>query len=57
MNSTFIKQISERIYSMLVVNTAAAGIQQKNGAYLTRYIPVSPMLIENMISSRGSMGC
>lgn len=57
MNSTFIKQISERIYSMFVVNTAAAGIQQKNGAYLTRYIPVSPMLIENMISSRGSMGC
>ena len=57
MKSTFIKLISERIYSLFVVNSAAAGIQQNNGVYLTKYIPVSPMLIENMIAAQGSIGC
>jgi len=40
-----------------VVNTAAAGIQQKNGVYITEYIPVTPYLIESMIMAKGSMGC
>lgn len=57
MKYSTVTQISKRIYELFVVNTAAAGIQQSNGAYLTKYIPVTPTLIENMIRSYGSMGC
>ena len=57
MNRNLIKLISEKIFSLFVVNTAAAGIQQKNGIYITKYIPVSPFLIESMILTRGAMGC
>lgn len=42
---------------MFVINTSAAGIQQKDGRYITKYIPITPTLIENMILSKGSMGC
>ena len=56
-NRELIEEISKTIYSLFVVNTAAAGIQQKNGIYITKYIPVSPFLIENMILAKGSMGC
>jgi len=52
-----IRSISEKIFSLFVVNTAAAGIQQKDGKYITKYIPVTPSLIENMIMAKGSMGC
>ena len=57
MDRELIKNISEKIFSLFVVNTAAAGIQQKNGVYITKYIPVTPSLIESMILARGSMGC
>lgn len=57
MNKERIHQISEKIFSLFVVNTSAAGIQQKDGKYITKYIPISPTLIENMILSHGSMGC
>ena len=57
MNRNLIKKISEMIFSLFVVNTAAAGIQQKDGKYITKYIPVTPSLIESMILARGSMGC
>lgn len=57
MLSELIRDISKRIYSLFVVNTYAAGIQQKDGRYITKYIPVSAELIERMISSNGSMGC
>ena len=57
MNRELVEKISKRIYSLFVVNTAAAGIQQKNGAYITKYIPISPSLIEYMILAKGSMGC
>ena len=57
MDRNLIKKISEEIFSLFVVNTAAAGIQQKDGKYITKYIPVTPALIESMILARGSMGC
>lgn len=52
-----IRNIAEYEYSLFVVNTYAAGIQQDNGRYLTRYIPISPFVIENMLLQGGSMGC
>lgn len=52
-----IKRISCLIYDRFVVNLNAAGIQQNNGQYITKYIPVSSILIENMILSHGAMGC
>lgn len=57
MDRNLIKKISEKIFSLFVVNTAAAGIQQKDGKYITKYIPVTPALIESMILANGSMGC
>lgn len=57
MKKQVVKELSELIYNLFVVNSSAAGIQQKNGAYITKYIPISPMLIERMILSNGSMGC
>lgn len=57
MNREIIQKISEKIYSLFVINTSAAGIQQKDGRYITKYIPITPSLIENMILSKGSMGC
>lgn len=57
MDRELIHKIADRIYSLFVVNTAAAGIQQKNGIYSTEYIPVTPHLIESMIMAKGSMGC
>lgn len=52
-----IKNIAELEYSLWVVNTCAAGIQQKDGRYITKYFPVSPFIIENMLLKNGSMGC
>ena len=57
MDKDLIHDIAEQIYSLFVVNTAAAGIQQKDGIYITEYIPVTPFLIENMVLAKGSMGC
>ena len=52
-----IKDIANIEYSLWVVNTYAAGIQQPNGCYITKYFPMSPFVIENMLLSYGSMGC
>lgn len=52
-----IKDIAELEYSLWVVNTYAAGIQQKDGKYITKYFPMSPFVIENMLLENGSMGC
>lgn len=50
-----IKDIAELEYSLWVVNTYAAGIQQKDGKYITKYFPMSPFVIENMLLENGSM--
>jgi len=57
MDHTIIREIAEREYDLLVVNTHAAAIQHSNGYYLTKYFPVTPLTIEHMILSGGSMGC
>ena len=52
-----IKKIANIEYSLWVVNTYAAGIQQADGRYVTKYFPMSPFVIENMLLRHGSMGC
>ncbi|TGY66193.1 reverse transcriptase domain-containing protein [Dubosiella muris] len=52
-----IKKIAEREYNLFVVNTHAAGIQQRDGRYITKYFPLSSFILEQMILRNGSMGC
>lgn len=53
----FVHEIAKKEYEFFVVNTCAAGIQQKDGRYITKYFPLSPFVIENMLLQHGSMGC
>ena len=52
-----IKNIAQLEYSLFVVNNYAAGIQQDDGRYITKYFPMSPFVIEQMLKRQGSMGC
>lgn len=54
---TIIEQLAQREYELFVVNTSAAGVQGKDGNYYTKYFPVTPFLLRNMISTKGSLGC
>ena len=49
--------IAQLEYTLFVVNTYAAGIQQNDGRYITKYFPMSPFVIEHMLLKHGSMGC
>lgn len=50
-------QISKIMYDLFVINRYAAAIQQADGNYITRYFPVTPFVIEEMLKQHGSMGC
>lgn len=52
-----IGKIAQLEYSLFVVNSYATGIQQKDGRYITKYFPMSPFVIEQMLLRQGSMGC
>lgn len=52
-----IHDIAQLEYTLFVVNTYAAGIQQNDGRYITKYFPMSPFVIEHMLLKHGSMGC
>lgn len=52
-----IQDIAQLEYAFFVVNTYAAGIQQNDGRYITKYFPMSPFVIEHMLLEHGSMGC
>ena len=55
--NTIIEQLAKKEYELFVVNTTAVGVQGKDGRYYTKYIPVTPFLLQNMISQKGSLGC
>jgi hypothetical protein len=57
MEHNLIQNIAQLEYSLFVVNNCAAGIQQRDGRYVTKYFPVSPFVIEQMLLNYGSMGC
>ncbi len=52
-----IRNIAQIEYSLFVVNSYAAGIQQNDGRYITKYFPMSPFVIEQMLLRQESMGC
>ena len=52
-----IHDIAELEYSLFVVNNYAAGIQQNDGRYITKYFPMSSFVLEEMLLRQGSMGC
>lgn len=54
---TIIKDIAELEYSLFVVNTHAAGVQGDKGIYYTKYFPITPYVLANMIKNGGSLGC
>ena len=45
-------EISNLIYDLFVVNRYAAAIQQADGRYITKYFPVTPFVIEEMLKQR-----
>lgn len=51
------KEISKYLYRYFVTNTYAMAIQMEDGKYITKYLPISEFLIEEMLNQRGSMGC
>ena len=52
-----IHDIAQLEYTLFVVNNYAAGIQQNDGRYITKYFPMSPFVLEQMLLRHGSMGC
>ena len=51
------KAISAYLYQLFVTNTYAMAVQMKDGRYVTKYLPVSEFLIEEMLNQKGSIGC
>lgn len=51
------REISSYLYRYFVTNTYAMAIQMENGKYITKYLPVSQFLIEEMLNQKGSVGC
>lgn len=51
------KEISTYLYRYFVTNTYAMAVQMEDGKYVTKYLPVSEFLIEEMLNQRGSIGC
>lgn len=51
------KDLSLLLYQLFVTNTYAMAFQCENGKYITKYLPISEYLIEEMLNQRGSIGC
>lgn len=51
------KEISKLLYDLFVTNIHAIAFQRDDGKYITKYLPVSEYLIEEMLKQHGSIGC
>ena len=51
------KKIAKYLYQYFVTNTYAMAVQMDDGNYVTKYLPVSECLIEEMLNQKGSLGC
>lgn len=51
------KEISAYLHHYFVTNNYAMAVQMKDGKYVTKYLPVSEFLIEEMLNQKGSIGC
>lgn len=50
------KAISTYLFQLFVTNTYAMAVQMKDGKYMTKYLPVSEFIIEEMLNQKGSIG-
>ena len=50
-------KLAKKIYEMLVVNSSAIAIQQKDGRYTTCYVQYDYHLLSEMLRKKGSAGC
>ena len=57
MREKIIAAISNIEYNLFVVNTHAVAVQGEDGKYYTKYLPVTPFILQNMIARQGSLGC
>ena len=51
------KDLSALLYQLFVTNTYAMAFQREDGKYITKYLPISEYLIEEMLNQKGSIGC
>lgn len=51
------KELSVLLYQLFVTNTYAIAFQRDDGKYVTKYLPISEYLIEEMLNQKGSIGC
>ena len=51
------KELSLLLYKLFVTNTYAMAFQREDGKYITKYLPISEYLIEEMLNQNGSIGC
>lgn len=51
------EKLSVWLFKLFVTNTYAIAFQTQNGKYVTKYLPVSEYLIEEMLNQKGSLGC
>lgn len=47
-----IEQLAQKEYELFVVNTTAVAVQGRDGNYYTEYIPVTPFLLQNILSQK-----
>lgn len=57
MRKEIISAISNFEYNLFVVNNHAVAVQGDDGRYYTKYLPLTPAILQAMISYRGSLGC
>lgn len=51
------KKVATCLYRLFITNIHAIGIQMDDGRYVTKYIPVSEELLEEMLIQKASIGC
>lgn len=51
-----IEQLAQKEYELFVVNTTAVAVQGRDGNYYAEYIPVTPFLLQNMLSAKRIIG-
>lgn len=51
------KKLSVLLFQLFVTNTYAMAFQREDGKYITKYLPISEYLIEEMLNQGGSIGC
>lgn len=51
------KDLSVLLYELFITNTYALAFQRDDGKYITKYLPLSKYMIEEMLNQKGAIGC